>query len=120
MVWLNLKAERRRYSTDHGNTLLGFLPARSEELNIQGENAGVEKDVSQYGCTSSEIVPLETTTLPSHSSGSRKKQTSVLSRGMLSLCEPLRKCTKTGFEIAFEENSLQMLSNSCVRFLLQL
>lgn len=51
-----------------------------------------------------EDLPLETVILHTVSLGSGKEQISALSRALLSLWEPLRKCTETEFEFTLEDN----------------
>lgn len=51
MVWLNLKAKQKRDLSDHGYSTLGFLQAGSGKMELQGGNAGLNKEVARYGYT---------------------------------------------------------------------
>lgn len=55
---------------------------------------------------SSEIVPLGTFIWHTFSSSSRTVQISVLSRTVLSVRWPMRKCTGAGFEAKLKENKV--------------
>lgn len=77
MVWLNLKAKQQRDLVDHGHSSLGVLPVWSAETKVEKENAGLKKHVSRFGFKSWEVVPLETDTLQTYLSSSRKEQISV-------------------------------------------
>lgn len=61
VVWLRLSAKQRTYSTDCGQTLLRFHPAQSGEMDTEGGDAKLHMDVSWYGFTSLEAVPIGTT-----------------------------------------------------------
>lgn len=84
--------------------VLNSLPVESREMETEGRKARLEKDVSWQGSASSELVPLEIHISPTSSSRSPKEQTGVLCQPTLSLLEPLRKCTETGFEMSLERN----------------
>lgn len=73
VVWLKLKSKERRYLTDREHNLLGYLPVESGEMTIERGQAGLGKDVSQYGFTSLEVVLLETVISQTFSSRSLKK-----------------------------------------------
>lgn len=47
-VRLNLNAKQRRYLTDHEHTLLSLLPVWSEDMEIEGGDAELEKNVLRY------------------------------------------------------------------------
>lgn len=72
IVRVNLNAKPRRSTNCHRNTLLGFLPAGSGEMYMEGRNAVLQKDLSRYGRTSSEAVPLQILLSHTPSSYSRK------------------------------------------------
>lgn len=69
---------------------------------MQRRDNGFDKDVFRHGFTSLEVVPLETAVLHTSASSCQKERVSLLSRTMIFLCEPLRKCTETGFEAKLE------------------
>lgn len=68
-------------------------------MEIEGWDAGSEKDVSRYKFASFKALFLETLVSHDSPSSSSKEQICVLSQSMLSLRKPLRKCTKTGLEV---------------------
>lgn len=72
-------------------------------METEQGDAGLEKDVSWYGLASSEAVSLEKLTSNTNSSSSPKELISVLRWTMLSLLEPLRKSTDTGFEVTLKK-----------------
>lgn len=67
---VNLIAVERGYLTSLGIILLDILPAGSREMEIEGGEAGLEKDVSRFETLSSEFVPSETLRLRGTSSSS--------------------------------------------------
>lgn len=80
----------------------GFLPGGSGGTEVQEGNAALDKNLSRYGFTPSVVVPLETLISYTSSSNSRNERISVLSLQMLSLLEPLRGSTETGFELTLK------------------
>lgn len=72
---------------------------------VEGGDDGLPRDVSQYVCTSSAVVALATGVLRKSLPVSRNERVSELSRAMLSLYEPLRKCRETGFEVTLEKGA---------------
>lgn len=83
MVWWSFNAKQSRYLADHGHFFLGFLPVGSREIETEGEDAGLGKDIFQYGPTSLEMVSLESVVWHIHSPSNRKD----LSRKRRRRCE---------------------------------
>lgn len=94
--------KRRRYLTNHEHFLLVFLSVESRKVVIKEGHAGFQKDLSLYGCTSSDALPLETVISLTSSSSSRNERVSALSPAMFFLCERLRKGPETGFALTWE------------------
>lgn len=69
---------------------------------VKEEVAVIEKNVCRYSFTSLQIAPLETVMSHTSFSNSYQKGISVLSPAMTCLCEPLRMCTETAFEVTWE------------------
>lgn len=61
-VWSNLTKSRSRYLTDHGQTLLRFLPVGAVKLREGIEEQNVDGSMSMDWFSSSEGVPLEDAT----------------------------------------------------------
>lgn len=99
MVWLNSNAKQTRYLNDHGDTFLGILPVDKGEVEREGGDAGLEKDVFRYGFTSSKFVLLGAVKSHTFSSSSQQRRIVVLSPAILSCLEQLSTCTHTGSEV---------------------
>lgn len=72
-------------------------------MEIEGVDPGLERDVSRYGLTSPEVVPLRKILSHRFLSTSGKEKFNVPCRAMLSLLEPSRKCSEAGFEVTLKE-----------------
>lgn len=75
-------------------------------MELEREDVGLGKHVSRYDFTSSRVVLLETVMSHTTSSSSRKEQTRVLGRAILSLFEPLRKSTDTRSDVTLKETKV--------------
>lgn len=106
VVRLSLSSKRRRYVTDHGHISVGILPAGSGETELEGEDAGLGIDLNQYWFTSSAAVPIETVVSHTFLPSSEKSRLDVLGRTILSLSEPPREYTDTGFEVTFKKRKV--------------
>lgn len=84
--------------------MLGLLSAESEQMEIKGGDAGQDTEVSQYGFTSSKVVPLDTVLSHKFSSNSREVRNGMLSWAVLSLCKTQGKCSETGFGVSLKGN----------------
>lgn len=84
---------------NHEHTMPGFLPVGSREMEIERRGSGLEKDVSQNGPISSEVVPPERVISRTISSNSPKGQVSVLCPTSLSLLEPPKTYTDTESDV---------------------
>lgn len=71
-------------------------------MKIEVGDARLDKDVSRNSFTPSGVMLLGTTISHTPSLRRRKRQIIVLTRAMLALCKPLKKCTGRGFEITLE------------------
>lgn len=108
-------AKQRKYLTDHGHTSLDFCQVESREMEVEGEDAKLRKDMSQYVLTSSEVVPPRTKRLQTFSSSRQKERVSSLIWAMLSFCGLLRKFSQSyeWVRSCVAEKPLEMLSGSC-------
>lgn len=86
-------------------------------MEIEEEDTGLKSNASRYEFTSSEAVPLETVISHTFSSSSPEEPVSVLRRAILSICEPLRACTKTGLEATLEGKARRRFRHIAVAFL---
>lgn len=85
VVWLNSNPTQRMYLTDQRHILLSFFLVGNGRMGIEAGKAGLEKDVSPYGFTSSGVVPFETLISHKFSLSSSKKRISGLHWATLSL-----------------------------------
>lgn len=61
MVWLSCAERRGRYISDHGHTLLGFLPVGAVELRERAGDRDVDDSMFMHGSASLGRRALEDT-----------------------------------------------------------
>lgn len=102
MVWLNPTAERRRYFFDHGYTLFGLFSAGTAEVEREIIESGADMVILQYALTSLEVLPLEKLTSNTSSTSNGEGRAAVLEEAIRSMGAPLRRCSKTRFEVSLK------------------
>lgn len=96
MVWLDPTRRKKRYSIDHGYTLLGFLPAENAELRVEYLDFQVDDSVSLYWLTSSDVVSLKELILQTSLRDARKERTSMIDEVRSSYLKLLKYDSESG------------------------
>lgn len=99
LVWLKVEKRRRKYLAHYRYTLLGLLPIRIAELEVNDGKLEVDESIPLSEFASSDVVALEESTVHTPWTGAQKERTKMLGKAISFLLKPLKWIAESGFQI---------------------